>query len=240
VESVCTEENDLVNCCEPAPECHPDKILDFSNAAVLNNNLGGKGPGNGVQDILYAGVTKDDSGREINVRVTANSPYTPQNVAKNGIRGHYGQVNVKQGTSVDLTFSFETVNGESFLMKHPFFFSIFDADENQNNATREITETSGFLEYKTTDNTEVEVMTSAGKTRFSSTTFGTIQDNPKNPLALTLQQKARSVTFKFPAAQSFDMTFTAAKGFSGRNFMFTGPSLLVCPLKSQEEWNKKR
>jgi len=87
---------------------------------------------------------------------------------------------------------------------------------------------SGFSSYTSGNNTELKVEPSPGTLKLTSTTQGYGSDNPKDPMALTPKQIARSVTLVFDDVSSFPLSFQITGGPSdkGRNLLFAGDSSL--------------
>jgi hypothetical protein len=130
---------------------------------------------------------------------------------------------VNQNTSVHLNFSFERTMPVTELITLPaFYFSFFDLDHTIDRLAVESLQVSGYTSFGLTTPTDVAV---DGNT-FSSTVHGSGSDNPTDPLALTDEQRRRSVVFMFENTASFAVTMSAAfhSSGAGRNFLFNGDS----------------
>ena len=149
--------------------------LDFFNADVTANNLGGKGPDlSAEEEIRFSGVGvyKDD---KFDLVVTSTSDYTPKSSNENGQNGRFGQINLAVGSSVSLTFSLRDAANRP-LQLNSFYFSFLDIDEGQNNHERVCINDGLYREYRVAQETkEVEVIKSSwtceGDQNLGSTSF---------------------------------------------------------------------
>jgi len=113
----------------------------------------------------------------------------------------------------------------------PFYFTIFDLDHGMSHESRERVTMTGFEQYRISGNSEIEVtQLDDGAATFSSMARGGKIDNPDQPLAIDGLQKSRTVTLAFPEVDNFyvklaEIQYAAPQG---RNFFFSGPSMLVC------------
>jgi len=209
--------------------CSSGKIIDFASAVVSHSNLGGAGPDTGDQNIRYEGIAARD-GVQIDLIVTATSSYTPRDSLKNGIHGPFGKINVATDTEVDLLFSFVDNDGQPMKMD-PFYFTIFDLDHGMSHESRERVTVTGFEQYRISGESEIEVtQLDDGAATFSSMSRGGKIDNPASPLAIDNLQRSRTVTLAFPEVDSFNVKLAEIQYADpqGRNFFFSGPSMLVC------------
>jgi len=205
--------------------------LDFSTATVSHSNLGGQGPDDGAETIVFESVTVQD-GVAVDLIVTAASPYFPNAALKNGIHGGlFGIINVAVNSAVDLNFRFVDRQGSPVTLD-PFFFTLYDIDQGMDHASRESVTARGFTEYRVAEETElrIEVLGDDSAT-FTSSLRGGKVDNPTHPMALTNAEKERTVVLKFPATSEFSLSFSEAAYADedqGRNLLFSGPSSMVC------------
>merc|ERR550514_622301 len=58
--------------------------MNFSTSVVSHSNLGGQGPDDGPETLVYQNIAVK-SGSPVDMVVTASSPYTPNAVSKNGL-----------------------------------------------------------------------------------------------------------------------------------------------------------
>jgi len=222
---------------EYPPECEPKNLLSFTPGSVLTSNLGGKGPSSGLEALVYGNVTFVQ-GRTIDLKVTVHdSEYTPKDASVNGLHYAYGIINVMSGTTVNLRFSLvDRETNKAVALNHPFLFSFFDLDTGGELGPVETISASGFRSYNVTADTEINVTTLTHGASFTGTKFGNGLDNPMHPLSLTTGQMNRAVTLSFPGGVSeFHATLNATKGTGARgarNYMFSGPSTIVCPTRA--------
>jgi hypothetical protein len=205
--------------------------MNFSTSVVSHSNLGGQGPDDGPETLVYQGVAIQD-GQEVDLVVTAASPYEPNSALKNGLHGGlFGIINQKVNNAVDLNFRFVDRQGSPVTMD-PFFFTLYDIDQGMDHASRESVTARGFSEYRVAEETElrIEVLGDDSAT-FTSSLRGGKVDNPTHPMALTNAEKERTVVLKFPETSEFSLTFSEAAYADedqGRNLLFSGPSSMVC------------
>lgn len=220
--------------------CDSNRVLSFRHAKVTRNNLGKQGPVfTDPEGIRWEGVLRDDAGHSL-VDVIANAPsdaqYIPNNSSHNGKSGHYGKINIKTGSSIKVKFSFVK---HATIEPHylpPTYFSLFDFDEGFSLASREF----GSIEppcvraITSGADTEVRVVNSTIATTFISSRRGGKNDNPIHPLNLGSIAKHRVATCQLMEhTHEFYLTIGAAN-FAyprGTNFLFSGPSGLVCAGK---------
>jgi len=205
--------------------------LNFSTSTVSHSNLGGQGPDDGAETLVYESVAVQD-GVSVDLIVTASSPYFPNSALKNGIHGGlFGIINVAVNTAVDLNFRFVDRQGSPVTLD-PFFFTLYDIDQGMDHSSRESVTARGFSEYRVAEETElrIEVLGDDSAT-FTSSLRGGKVDNPTHPMALTNAEKERTVVLKFPPTSEFSLSFSEsayADEDQGRNLLFSGPSSMVC------------
>jgi len=205
--------------------------MNFSQSVVSHSNLGGQGPDDGAETLVYQNVAIQD-GVAVDLVVTAATPYEPNSALKNGLHGGlFGIINQKVNNAVDLNFRFVDRNGSPVTMD-PFFFTLYDIDQGMDHASRESVTARGFSEYRVAEETElrIEVLGDDSAT-FTSSLRGGKVDNPTHPMALTNAEKERTVVLKFPETSEFSLTFSEAAyadADQGRNLLFSGPSSMVC------------
>jgi len=205
--------------------------LNFSTAIVSHSNLGGQGPDDGAETLVFENIVVQN-GVAVDMVVTSASPYFPNAALKNGIHGGlFGLINVAVNSAVDLTFRFVDRQGAPVTVD-PFFFTLYDIDQGMDHASRESVTARGFSEYRVAEETElrIEVLGDDSAT-FTSSLRGGKVDNPTHPMALTNAEKERTVVLKFPATSEFSLSFSEsdyADEEQGRNLLFSGPSSMVC------------
>jgi hypothetical protein len=219
--------------------CQPENLIVFKAGGVRYSNLGSQGPDTSAPPFLvYGDVTpsgNDEQVIDLQIRVSQGD-YMALNPRMNGMLGSYGIINVAANTTVDLTFRFiDRITGIAVPLQHPFIFSFFDLDTNGINDTAESISVSGFHMYNLTNGSEVNVaMASHNAAVFKGTALGNRADNPTHPLGLTKAQMHRTFSLEFRTNTSeFNVTLHTDTNSTGpmaaRNFMFAGPSTIVCP-----------
>jgi len=205
-------------------------IIDLKLSSLLSSNLGNKGPDFEAPEGLRFHNILENEGRSVDLIVHALNEYIPQNVSQNRLNGAFVQINIGLGQSVDLRFRFvDAETSENVVIKF-MYFSMFDIDEGRFNHLEEFLAIGGFAASYLSDNTEVKsTILPDGRVQYTSSTHGIIEDNPKDPKALTEQQANRAVTFLFTDTASFDTTFASSSvgPNSGRNFLVGGKSSVV-------------
>jgi hypothetical protein len=205
---------------------------DMEFTKVIQNNLGGKGPQTGAPELRYEAVctvahASPPTFDTLDLAVTSVSDYVPAKSIKNGIRGKYGTINLMNSNKGDWLFSFYKSGTNIPYTVGYAAFSIFDIDSG--NPGKEIVTLGGYKSFTVGNETELLVESSGGSLKLTSTTLGIEADNPSDPMALTVQQRARSVTFDIESAASFPLTFEITNGDvgTGRNLLFAGSSSLT-------------
>jgi hypothetical protein len=211
------------------PVCRAGFACKIKFGPLKNNNLGGKGPGSGPEEIRYENVCTAANVHSLDLVVTAAPGYDPANTKSNGVNGHYGQINVKNRKTGDFTFTFKkSGTNEDFVLDYTSF-TVFDLDAGRAPNEVEVLTAGGYATYTTSNNTELIIAhPTADSLTATATKFGEYSDNPTDPLALTSLQSARSVGFDYAAVSSFKMSFGIGGGLAtrGRNMLFAGDSSL--------------
>lgn len=227
--SVCTD-LDLHTCCEEDVliDCSEGSDFSLSLAAILHSNLGGQGPDHGDEGLVYGNVFPF-SDWVIDLHVNSLLTYKANNVFDNGIKGAYGKISIKSGSDATLKFSFvNRTSGELARMPN-YLLSFLDFDSYNDGRSSEKITVSDFAKYFITPKSQMLVL---GLNTFGSSMKGTLADNPTHPLALTDEQKNKSITFFFNGNSAFLVNMSVATGADGRNITFSGASNLVCPTRA--------
>jgi len=217
----------------------PDATFDWSlcnaagEATLLSNNLGGKGPTNGAEEIRY-GKVAHYNGADLDLVVSAVSDYAAFDVTRNnattavGLSGCFGAINVLHDTSVRLRFEFQNSAGGGAADIGPdsaFAFSIYDIDSDKhapadNEEVAFNTNTSSFQEPRVGAKVQ---QTNTNPYTFVSSTAGNGEDNAEGESDVAdRMQRDRSVGVLYDGRSSWEVTLTANGGHNGRNFLFHG------------------
>jgi hypothetical protein len=222
--------------------------LNFSNAQVTRNNLGGLGPSSGgPAELRYSNIANDD-GKSLDLVVTTSEPYGYEawNVSQNGLHGDFGHINLycgptQKNSEAYVTFSIVRSGTYDPVALNQFAFVVFDFDTGLHEMQTEYIELkankpgfeggSGYASYIVTPSTELKITDSNGGKKFQATKHGTESDNPKHSQNMAREIADKSVVFTFRQASSFTMLLgiTPTGYNTGRNFMFSGQDMyLMC------------
>lgn len=213
--------------------------LNFTR--VIHNNLGGHGPDDGPETLIYSAVdTGTGTGKEVLLQIKVDSgTYDPHYPLENGLNGEYGSINIKPGTQVHLAF--EIIDADTLQMVNlpKVYFTFFDLDHGPARSTIESVTADNFNSVMTTIGTElISKKNKDGSRTFTATTEGSGEDNPTNPLLLTLQQKNRAVSFEFVDFTQMHVTLAATPGMHPRYFTFICEPTLLCAETLKDDTQK--
>jgi len=202
------------------------RLLDFTKAEVVTNNLGGQGPGSGPEEIRYRNLVQ---GQSVDLVVTVAAGYEPHNSSKNGILGGNGQINAMSGETVPLTFSFVDEGTDTPFTMPKFYITFSDIDERHGGGEYETIKVDGYTKYYTNDDLKI-VDDGLPVPTFASSDFGNFEDNKFNPNSPTPSQLSHAVTYLFIDKATFHATYrvvSKSDTHRGRNILFSGISQLV-------------
>jgi len=190
----------------------PELSYTWKDAFVARNNLGDTGPDiDGLRGILIkkVGIV---GGEQIDLSVTVNGgTYVPNNPAENGMRGGWGIINGKCGSSVDLRFTFLS-SFEGTAVRLPLvFFSFGGLDAGiDGNCIMSIT-SKKYNKYYLSEDTELVTTSTENGTMFSGTVHGEgLDPNMKD-----------AVAYRFYNVNEIFATVTWGEGgVGGRNLYF--------------------
>lgn len=198
---------------------------------VTHSNLNKEGPDSGAEGLVFKAKDYEPghAPQELLLVVNASATYKAGHAKYNGIHGKYGLITLKAGNEAEFTFKVldpVTLQPKK-LSKQEFTF--FDMDQSSGGDNQEYLEVSGQSNVWLTKNTEIQVTELPdGKTKFMSSEAGNGGDNPKDPLALTMQQKNRAVTIEFKDFDELKVTLGCTNGRYARYFMFVARPSLLC------------
>jgi len=227
-----------------------EDLVMVKDAAVVSNNLGGKGPDTdeeeGIIYTMYA-YMKDDNGTEIaglkvKVEIHATTEYDHHELHSknfNGLEKKFLAILIKSGT--DLGFNISVFDFESGLpLKLPYFsVTFFDLDQADDDTEKEYVIAKDFSHYYVSAKSEILATKNDtdGTTTFISSKPGTGKDNPKESEALEPEAKNKGVTLQYLGRESVDFHIGAKGGKQLRGFVFTlRPSLLCAKTHIGEDW----
>jgi len=238
------------------------------------NNLGGMGPvTSDPPELRYSKVFTTGSERQsidLVVKVAAGAEYSPFKVERNGlwpytdgtsntVQTQMGQININSGSNCTFDFVFVESGTDTPYSLSNVLFSVYDLDQSilldTHKRPLENHEFVVFPEAVTnwtlTENPPTQIKQSGsnadGTLQFTSTTFGTLEDNPTDPEELSPLQQSRSVTVWYSDTSEFQVTFGheyvggvpkvgKKKPIGGRNVIFAGPGI-YCPQEEKPSWS---
>lgn len=215
-----------------ASPCDTSNRLIFHGFSVIRNNLGNNGPDAGEEGLVYEDVFPN-SGDKVNLIINAAPGYAKAADRNNGVNNKVARINLVTGGKAELVFNFVDANTGSPKTVGPFYMSYLDFDEQQQTGkAREMVTISSFDSYTLTDTTIVNAQENGdGTVKFSSTTWGTGQDNVQDTHSMTQEQLDKSVSVLMPASSSFNLDLEVAElrnKVSNRFFQFAGITNGVC------------
>mmetsp|Transcript_45865 Transcript_45865/g.105919 ORF Transcript_45865/g.105919 Transcript_45865/m.105919 type:complete len:339 (-) Transcript_45865:177-1193(-) len=155
--------------------------------------------------------------------------YEPAWPSENGMHGNFAVVNVKPGTNVTLqVHGYDPATSENIrLPKAALTFFDLDAGKGGNRSIEYI-KMEHYKAYFLTNATEIQVSHEEGSTTFRASKEGSGDDNPDDPLALTVLQKNRAVSFEFENEEGAIFQLGASLGETARVFSFVMRPALRC------------
>lgn len=211
--------------------CQAEPIeIHYDLAQVMYSNLGGGGPDFGQPEGIHYHNIATVQGRTIDLHVNAVGEYEPFKATRNGMKGHYGILNMHKNYQATFDFKFVDAATQRPETLNSVYFSVFDMDEGKWGKLREsvIMQTPYSAAFLTEDTDVNRVVQADGSVRFDSMVPGTGKDNPRDPMTLTELQKNRAVTFLFDTQSEWRVSLLVGNGPpSGRNYMFAGKSNVV-------------
>merc|ERR1712107_194739 len=198
----------------------------------VHSNLGNLGPHKGEHEIRFTDVINLTTG-SIDLVVTSLTNYVPKNTEKNGETDCFGLINVKEDSSVNLSFRFVQSGTNNPVEVGESMFTVYDIDTTKDQSNiEEITFFTPVSSYWLTNTSELQRSGSLdGGLTFRASKKGNLGDNPADPMNLTQLQKDRAVTVESDGVDGYAIEFKVIRqsgsGDYGRNFMFAGKSLLV-------------
>jgi len=249
--------NPTIDLTTPMPECTDNRMnkLDFANAELVADNLGGTGPTlSDPKELRFEGITEVD-GKSVDLVVTNLTEYVKAASAseRKGKSGEFGRINVRGGYKTKFLFSFvETEGGDAVVLPDEIYLTLLDIDQSRGHGRlREYWSFPDMAGYIVDPDADVEVAASedgSGPVSIKSLVHGQGCDNPTNAESLTQPAQCngnipikRAALAILPAGSSFEVDLEVTcltlsgkvvKCDSGRNFLFSGESRLSEPCPS--------
>ena len=102
-------------------------VLDFFNANIVQNNLGGVGPMTGAEELRYQGVGQFQ-GNSIDLVVVATSAYDANSPTNNGKNSQFGLINLRNDRAASFRFCFQNGETNENVVLDSFSFVFHDFD----------------------------------------------------------------------------------------------------------------
>lgn len=201
-------------------------VLDFGEARVVHNNLGGLGPSIGRPHALILENVAPNTGLVVNLEITASSQYIPADPKASGLERSVGKISVKNGTFAAFFFEFVDAFTSLPVEIDPFFLSFFDFGIGAGEASINFQRISG---YYVANETDVFVDSAEHDTTFSVSRHAHHKADLIDPLGLTDRQKRHAMSIYFQRKSSFSFTYRLPADAQPQDLLFAGPSSLVCP-----------
>lgn len=217
----------------PPVELAADPCAGFpfiSLERVTHSNLGGLGPDKGDEGIVFSAkdYVPGSYTEDLVITLNASAKYKAGHVSDNGIHGKYGQISMEGGTEAEFTFRIidPATKKPKKVKKQEFTF--LDLDQSAGVTNREYIKVRDVAQVWLTKNTEILVSEVDGTKQYTSSVEGDGHDNPRDPLALTVQQKNRAVTMEFRDFSELKVTLGSTPGPHVRDFFFVARPTLLC------------
>lgn len=200
---------------------------------VVYSNLGKQGPDKDKPEgIVYKAtdLTPGKIPKPLKIHVHASTEYKAGHASYNGIHGKYGLITLAAGNKASFRIEIHDAKTDKMLTLAEQYFTFFDLDQSKDGSAQE------FIQLKAaavllTKGTEVKnKKLPDGSVEFRASKWGNGDDNPSDPLALTVLQKNRAVTAEFINFDHVNVTLGCEAGSHARYFMFVARPSLVCAL----------
>jgi len=223
----------------PLPDCgcsiSQAVILDFENAAMVQNNFGGKGPDSGAQEMRFKNIGEYPAGQPFEVVMSTSDRFESWNPSSNGVTKFPKFVNIAlngagnpSGFSgeVKVQVSFVKPGSTTAVVLPEVFFAVFDVDGSPGLSRYQTLSGKGYAGYVTDVNTELEASKTAdGRTQFTATQVNVL--NPTDPMTASDKQRQSMVMYFYKDVSSFEINLGVLGAGSGRNFNFAGKCALM-------------
>lgn len=223
----------------PAPDCgcsiSQAVILDFEKATMVQNNLGGKGPGSGAQEMRFGNIGEYPAGQPFEVVMSTSDRFESSVASFNGVTrfpkfgniamntagspsGYSGEINVK--------VSFVRPGSTTAVILPEVFFAVFDVDGDPGLSNYQTVSSKGYAGYVTDVNTELAASrTVDGRTSFTATQVNV--PNPTDPMTATVKQRQSMVMYFYANVSNFEINLGVLGSGGARNFNFAGKCALM-------------
>lgn len=209
-------------------------ILDFEKATMINNNLGGKGPATGPEEMRFGNIGEYPAGQPFDLVMATTDRYESAHASFNGVTKFpkFGNIAMNGAGNpagftgeIKLKFSFFRPGSTTPVQLPEVFFAAFDVDGTAG-VNYQTLSGKGYTGYVTdVDTVLVASKADDGSTRFSAEKVDV--PNPTDPMRATKKQRQSMVMYFFVNVSTFDMSLGVLGSGGARNFNFAGKSALM-------------
>lgn len=219
-------EQDVSTCCEAQSmeECSDDRAFSMHMSQLLRQNLGGAGPDDGEEGMVFTDVFPD--GREvIDLHISALTDYAPLDAHGTGRNGPFLSFNLKCGSTVELRLRFLGRVSKSEVQPPPFLLAGIDLGMQRGGKCAQTVEAEGLPILQTNASL---LFHSEGTNMVRANSFVRRKEVPLHPAALSLDQEHRTVVFQVANRSEIILKLSTSEGSGSRDFRFAGPSSAAC------------
>jgi len=209
-------------------ECGTEFNLNGHDPA--NNNLGGKGPLEGPEEIRFQNAATVHC-QSVDLVMKTTSDYTPGMSPNtgNGAQNGFGSVTVWAGTSVDVELTLVDSSTGAPVNVDEFTIWVYDIDMGKRGRGKESVKACGAdVTALSPDPSYMKGTTAGDCTTFEATRKGTKKDNPTDRNTLDDGQKKRVVKATWSNTDKANVHLALGPGGDGRGFMFTATAKTLC------------
>lgn len=205
-------------------------LLNFENATLTHNNLGGKGPDEGPE-VMMISNTGLFGRRNVSlmISVAEGHDYEPVKPERNGVSNGVASINLKDGHETLLNVGIFDEKGAPLSIPR-FFMTVLDIDSGSNGAGVEEVEFAGVHGYYVAPSANIIVQGSGDRgLDLRANVTGTERDNPLSPWDMRQDQLNKAAMVEFVNVSNFSMRLAISNqsGETGRNFQLAGISDLI-------------
>jgi len=221
----------------PADEDPCDGHPQIKLSKPLHSNLGNKGPDTGDEGIVFPAVNMHPGHENQEVLVVVNATNDNVDSHHNGIWGKYAGISANGGTKVNAIFRILDKTTRDPVEIRELDITFFDLDQHGEGQEVEYIKIKKPDQYFLTQNPLVIASEGDdGYITFKATKNGNSDDNPQDPLFLTVEQKNKAVTIRYHDVDKFEVEL-GSEGYVGagrpyRGFIFVFRPSLLCSKTS--------
>jgi len=223
---------DVDTCCSTLEDgfCDNHERLQFTEASLMHNNLGGAGPSMLPKHVRIDDVFPASAKPRTEMRIAVDGPYQMKPAPpENALVGGFFQVQVLSGSSVTLSLKlFDSLTGAP--TRRTFALTVGGISKATGDKSIESMSATGFEYYNVTDSTTLSVTNEDGTVTFTSDVYSPDRDLPSST-QLPPAQLDKAVNFKYVRTGEVRLTLSVVGGGGYRTFLIGGHSNLGCPAQ---------